>query len=107
MKTDKSGNSEWVDTSCHIRKDDTPLDLWMRELAPMGLRLLRRVLREVDAGVIIAVDQDKELATWEPSIDSLPRLFRPDLPMLGDGRADGVLVIKNRDDAEQYREGAV
>jgi methionyl-tRNA formyltransferase len=92
--------------ACHIRSDDTALELWVRELAPMGLRLLRRVLRELDAGVVIALDQDKELATWEPSIDSLPRLFRPDLPMLGDGQGGGLLIIKNRDDAANFREGA-
>jgi methionyl-tRNA formyltransferase len=89
--------------ACHIPAHETPLDLWARELAPMGLRLFRRVLREIDAGVVVAVDQDNSLATWEPSIDNLPRLFRPDLPMLG-GPAN-VTMIRTRDGADTFREG--
>ncbi len=87
---------------CMIRPDDTPLSLWVRDLAPMGLRLFRQVLRDLDRGIVIALDQDKELATWEPAIDSVPRLFRPDLPMLG-GPIDFV-VIKDRDELHRRRE---
>ena len=28
--------------------------------------------------------QDTELATWEPSFDGAPRLYRPELLMIGD-----------------------
>lgn len=87
---------------CMIRADDTPLSLWIRELAPMGLRLLRQVMRDLDRGIVIAIDQDQELATWEPAVDSVPRLHRPDLPMLG-GPADFV-VIKDRNEMHKRRE---
>lgn len=87
---------------CMIRPDDTALSLWVRELAPMGVRLFRQVLRDLDRGIVIALDQDKELATWEPAIDGVPRLFRPDLPMLG-GPADFV-VIKDREELHRRRE---
>lgn len=86
----------------HIRSEDTARDLWARELAPLGLRLFRRTLRELDADVQIAVPQDHALATWEPAIDRVPRLFRPDLLRLGGG---GPLRITHRDDAENFREG--
>lgn len=87
---------------CLIRPEDTALALWVRELAPMGLRLFRQVLRDLDRGLVVAIDQDPELATWEPAIDSVPRLFRPDLPMLG-GPADFV-VIKDREEWQRRKE---
>ncbi len=87
---------------CMIRPDDTALSLWIRELAPMGLRLFRQVLRDLDRGLVIAIDQDKDLATWEPAIEGVPRLHRPDLPMLG-GPADFV-VIKSREEADKRKE---
>lgn len=87
---------------CMIRPEDTALSLWVRELAPMGLRLLRNVLRDLDRGLVIAIDQDAALATWEPAIDNVPRLHRPDLPMLG-GSADFV-VIKSREDAIRWKD---
>ncbi len=89
---------------CLIHPDDTALSLWIRELAPLGLRLFRQVLRDIDRGLVIAIDQDSELATWEPAIDGVPRLFRPDLPMLG-GPADFV-VIKDRDELHKRKERA-
>lgn len=59
---------EW----CHVRPGDTPARLWRRDLAPMGLRLFRRVLGELDQGLMVAAPQDAELATWEPGFDRRP-----------------------------------
>ncbi|MFA5589786.1 MAG: formyltransferase family protein [Lysobacteraceae bacterium] len=56
---------EW----CWVRPDDTPMELWRRELGPMGLRLLAAVVGDVAAGRIIKVDQDEAAATWEPAFD--------------------------------------
>lgn len=53
-------------------------DLWRKSLFPMGIRLLRRTLRDLDGGKIVAVPQNERFATTEPSFDQ-PRLFRPDL----------------------------
>lgn len=53
-------------------------DLWRKSLFPMGIRLLRGALRDLDGGKIVAVPQDERFATTEPSFDQ-PRLFRPDL----------------------------
>jgi methionyl-tRNA formyltransferase len=52
---------------CHVRPDDDAATLWRRDLAPMGLRLLKRVLEDLQAGIAHAEDQDEALATWEPA----------------------------------------
>ena len=68
---------------CFVRPEDDALSLWSRELAPLGLRLFRRVLSDIEAGKLVRIEQDSTLATWEPSMDGAPRLHRPDLEMLG------------------------
>lgn len=80
---------------CFIRADDTPETLWRRELQPMGVRLLRRVLSDLNRGVMVAIEQDESQATWEPSWGREP-LFRPDLLRLGAG-PEGFSVITSRD----------
>lgn len=72
---------------CFVRPGDTASSLWRRELFPLGLGLLERALADVSRGVLVKVPQDPELATWEPARDT-PPLFRPELPELGDGRAE-------------------
>lgn len=52
---------------CWIRIDDTPDQLWRRDLAPMGLKLFRQVLSDLMMGKIIKVTQDESLMTFEPS----------------------------------------
>lgn len=65
-----------------IRPDDTPEDLWRRDLAPLGVELVVRVVAEFAlGGYQHGAEQDEELATWEPSIDR-PPAYRPDLLML-------------------------
>jgi methionyl-tRNA formyltransferase len=65
-----------------IRPDDTALSLWSRDLAPLGLRLMERVLRDIAAGRIIREEQDHTLATWEPSFSGAPAIHRPEIPQL-------------------------
>lgn len=55
---------EW----CFVRPDDTPSTLWRRELFPMGLRLIDRVLGDLLAGRVQRQPQDEALATWEPNL---------------------------------------
>lgn len=71
---------------CHVRPGDSARELWARELAPMGLRLFGRVFAELERGIVRAVPQDAELATWEPALDNVPPLWRPDVPQLGASR---------------------
>lgn len=56
--------------------------LWRDELFPMGVRLLRDVLRQLDRGVMVEVPQEELNATWEPSWERQP-LHRPELPQIG------------------------
>lgn len=72
--------ADWV----HVRPGMTASDLWSEHLFPMGVRLLTRVLADLQRGVIVRVAQDEACATWEPSWDR-PPVERPDLPQLTDG----------------------
>lgn len=69
---------------CFVRPGDTADELWRRDLCPMGLRLLRLVVEEIERGAAKMVPQDPKLATWEPAITGVPALHRKDLPKLGD-----------------------
>lgn len=69
--------------------------LWRQELLPMGVRLLRDVLHDLDRGVMVEVPQDELNATWEPSWER-PPLHRPELPQLGSN--GGMTHITARDD---------
>ncbi|PHS66380.1 MAG: methionyl-tRNA formyltransferase [Thalassobium sp.] len=55
---------------CWIKPTDDAMTLWKRELSPMGLRLIQTVVNDLLNGVITAVEQPAELASWEPSLDS-------------------------------------
>ena len=66
-----------------VRPDDDAHTLWRRMLFPMGLRLIARTLADIRRGVLVQRDQEPLLATWEPSLDGAPRLFRPELRQLG------------------------
>jgi len=68
---------------CFIRPDDDALSLWIRELSPMGVRLLRDAVAAISSGRVPYREQDHSLATWEPSMDGAPRLYRPDLLQIG------------------------
>jgi len=65
-----------------VRPEDDELELWIRELAPLGIKLLRGVVRDIAKGKIVRQPQRHELATWEPAISGAPRLYRPDLLLL-------------------------
>ncbi len=71
---------------CPIRPGDDARELWARELAPMGLRLFGQVFAELERGIVRAVPQDTALATWEPALDGVPPLWRPDVPQIGTSR---------------------
>ena len=78
---------------CFIKPGDDPMELWTRDLQPMGITLFGRVLDDLLSGDIVAIDQDESVSTWEPSIGR-PPLFRPDLIMIG-GAPAGYRYIKN------------
>jgi methionyl-tRNA formyltransferase len=59
----------------------TAQSLWREHLAPLGVRLLLRVVEDLAAGRRIEVPQDERMATWEPAMDA-PPLFKPELVAL-------------------------
>jgi methionyl-tRNA formyltransferase len=69
---------------CHVRPGDDASSLWRRELFPLGIDLLARVLRDLERGIVVEVPQDESVATWEPSWER-PPLHRPELPQIGRG----------------------
>ncbi len=62
--------------ACLIPPGATAAGLWRDTLAPMGLRLLDRVLDDLAAGRVTAALQDERLATWEPSLKARPLAFK-------------------------------
>lgn len=84
-----------VQDFCLIYPNDTAETLWRRDLFPLGARLFKQVLGDIERGVLVRLPQDKRLVTWEPSIDR-PPLYRPDLAMIGTG-LDGYTVVRERE----------
>lgn len=75
---------------------ETVEGLWREKLFPLGVLLFSRVLADLEAGRIVAVPQDDQFATWEPSWER-PPVRRPDLLMIGAGRLDGFTVSVDPD----------
>lgn len=55
--------------------------LWEHDLQPMGLELIEKALRDIQAGTIVKKPQKKEFSTFEPSTD-VKDVYKPDLLML-------------------------
>ena len=54
---------------CFVKKDETARELWERALAPMGLALMRKVIRHVrEHDHVPATPQDEQFATRAPMI---------------------------------------
>jgi methionyl-tRNA formyltransferase len=54
---------------CFVRKGETARELWERALAPLGLELIARVVRDVKThGVLPARPQDEQYATKAPAL---------------------------------------
>ena len=57
---------EW----CFVKKGETARELWERALAPIGLRLMRQVIRHAkEHGRLPATPQDEQFATLAPQIE--------------------------------------
>jgi len=78
---------------CFVPPSATASSLWRDHLFDMGVRLLAGTVSDLDRGVMVAIPQDEQHATWEPSWDR-PPIRRPDLTMIGAGH--GLKVIRER-----------
>lgn len=57
---------------CFVEPADDASTLWRRELFPLGLILIDRVLADLEGGKVVRVPQREAAATWEPSIGRPP-----------------------------------
>lgn len=72
---------------CFVAKGETARELWERALAPMGLELLRRVVRHAaEHGELPAHPQDERFATKAPMI-------RPTVSLTEEGHAARASVV--------------
>ena len=94
LNTKVDGGPIAAQAHCFVRPGDSPYELWVRDLQPLGVALLNKVLKDIQNGLIVAVSQDEALASWEPSVGRAP-LFRPDLPLIGPA-PDGFRVLVTR-----------
>ena len=94
LNTKVDGGPIAAQAHCFVRPGDTPYELWVRDLQPLGVALLNKVLKDIQNGLIVAISQDEALASWEPSVGRAP-LFRPDLPLIGPA-PDGFRVLVTR-----------
>ncbi|WP_431682751.1 formyltransferase family protein [Kitasatospora sp. KL5] len=65
--------------------------LWREHLTPLGVRLILRVVNDLERGHRVEVEQDESLAGWEPAMGVAP-LFKPELielPVPGSGTVRG------------------
>lgn len=51
-----------------------------------ALILFNKVLTELENGVVRKIPQEESVATFEPALNP-PRLFRPELPQIGNGKS--------------------
>lgn len=74
---------EWI----WVKPGDTAHSIWRESLFPLGVALLNKVLTDIENGKIVRIKQDESVATFEPALNP-PRLFRPELIQLSDGKSD-------------------
>jgi methionyl-tRNA formyltransferase len=91
---------DWCFVEPSLRTEAHPIDgpgaLWRQKLFPMGVRLLRGVLRDLDRGVMVEIPQEELNATWEPSWER-PPLHRPELPQIGSNGGMEHVTRRNAD----------
>jgi len=66
----------WLDRS------KTAAEVWRNELQPLGVKLMREALADISKGKINRRPQDPKFSTFEPSLENIKDIYRPDLLML-------------------------
>lgn len=87
----------------HRDPEEAVSELWREELFPMGVRLLRRTLQDLEQGIVFEEPQVERFATWEPSWDR-PPLFKPELPQIGSGVPGFTHVTTRHDNVRDIRD---
>ena len=55
--------------------------LWQDKLQEIGIRLLLKAVKDIEAGIYIRTPQDNRFSTWEPSTE-VKDIYRPDALMI-------------------------
>lgn len=58
-------------------------ELWKEQLLPMGIRLISDAVASISKGQINRKPQEHNLGTFEPRLDKVSDIYRPDCLMLG------------------------
>lgn len=66
----------WLD------RKKTASQIWKDELCPLGIELISGALDSISAGEFNRTPQDARYSTFEPSLDNIKDIYKPDLLML-------------------------
>jgi methionyl-tRNA formyltransferase len=82
---------EW----CWVEPGTSASELWRKQLFPLGIVLIDRVIRDIEHGRFVRIPQNEAVATFEPALNP-PRLFRPELTRLGSGDDSVTFEVETR-----------
>ena len=68
-----------------VSKGEEPKTLWRNKLLPLGIHLFRKVLTDLERGVITRIPQEKGIGSWEPSWEREPLPRKAEPLLLGGG----------------------
>lgn len=86
LSSNVDGGNILIQQHVFIRPDDTAKELWRRDLAPLGVRLLAATVAQFARnGFVNGQPQAEALVTWESALHGRPR-YRPDLLTIGHER---------------------
>jgi len=75
----------WIDPAYFLGDTkQNAAEIWRAQLLPLGVKLMRAALLDIKGGIYNRARQDARFSTFEPSLDAKD-IFKPDLPMIGDG----------------------
>ena len=57
-------------------------DVWREELLPIGRKLIKSAVLDISKGIINKTPQNNVFSTFEPSLDNIRDIYKPDLLML-------------------------
>lgn len=77
-------NQDWVfiPKEMQLNPKDSAGKLWRESLCQMGVDLYEKTLIDIKNGIIKKQKQDKRFSTFEPSLDIIKDVFKPDLLMI-------------------------
>lgn len=77
-------NQDWIfiPKGMQLNPKDGASKLWRESLCQMGVDLYEKTLIDIKNGIIKKQKQDKRFSTFEPSLDNIKDVFKPDLLMI-------------------------